>query len=526
MVGGERLLITHDSSLMTHHNPMSAKTLMIQGTASHVGKSVLTAALCRIFARRGMRVAPFKAQNMSNNSFVTPDGKEIGRAQAVQAAACRLSPRSEFNPVLIKPTGERSAQVVVNGIVAGELSTDDFGLVRRDYWDQARAAFRTLADEFDLIILEGAGSPAEINLRHHDIVNMAMAKEARAPVLLMGDIDRGGVFASLIGTLTLLEPDERTHVKGFVINKFRGDQDLLLPGLTMLQDRTGIPCLGILPHWEKLHVPEEDSLDWDSWQLTSPSAPDGQSRTTGVQSLTVGVADLPYLSNFTDLDGLAREPDVRLVRVAGPTPEHFDAMILPGTKSTAQALRFIRTRGIDDVVTRVLAEGGVIVGLCGGYQMLGERIQDPYQVESSNSEVKGLGLLDAVTTFGRRKVTVQVTGVHRASGCHVEGYEVHMGRTETAAVPLLDIRSAGEQESRPDGAVGQDGRILGSYVHGLFDGAVFRRVFLNGLRQSRGWVPLSHSHTGSLDSDLDDLANFVEDHLDIEAVDAVIQRGM
>ena len=494
---------------------MAAKTLMIQGTASHVGKSVLTAALCRIFARRGVRVAPFKAQNMSNNSVVTPDGKEIGRAQAVQAAACRLAPRGDFNPILIKPASERSAQLVVDGAIAGELSTSDFGLVRREYRDRAYGAFHRLAAEFDLVILEGAGSPAEINLRQHDIVNMAIAKEAKAPVLLVGDIDRGGVFAALIGTLTLLEPDERAHIKGFVINKFRGDRELLSPGLEMLRERTHTSCLGVLPHWGKLHVPEEDSLGWDSSQaMHAPFC------------LTIGVADLPYLANFTDLDALAREPDVRLVRMTGPTAEQFDAVIVPGTKSTGQALRFVRAASIDGVISRVLGEGGVIVGLCGGYQILGRKILDPHRVESTDGELDGLGIFNAATVFEQTKVTVQVKGTHRASGCHVEGYEVHMGRTKTDSAPFLDIKTVEERVCRPEGAVAEAERVWGSYVHGLFDAPEFRRVFLNTLRDKRGWVPLSTTHTGSLDDDLDCLADFVESHLDMTKVEAVVEEGV
>ena len=506
---------------------MAAKTLMIQGTASHVGKSVLTAALCRLFVRQGLRVAPFKAQNMSNNSFVTPDGKEIGRAQAVQASACRLAPRADFNPVLIKPAGERSAQLIVNGVVAGNLSTRDFGLVRREYHAAVRTAFERLSHEFDLVVLEGAGSPAEINLRQHDIVNMQMAKDAEAPVLLVGDIDRGGVFAALVGTLALLEPDERHLVKGFVINKFRGDLDLLSPGLTELRDRTGIACLGVVPYWGDLSLPQEDSLGWDSCLFPQPLTPDPRFLTPDTPALTIGVADLPYLANFTDLDALAREPDVQLLRVNRPADQSFDAFILPGTKSTVQGLRFLRERGIDRVVRRVLAEGGTVIGLCGGYQMLGRRILDPHGVESSDREIEGLGLLDGVTIFERTKVTVQVSGVHRASGCRIEGYEVHMGRTETRdVVPLLEVRSALDPAPRAEGAVSLDGRVMGTYVHGLFDVPEFRRAFLNHLREARGITPLEPTESGSLDADLDRLADLVAGHLDLNAIERVIERGV
>lgn len=498
---------------------MAAKTLMVQGTASHVGKSVLVAALCRLFARRGIKVAPFKAQNMSNNSFVTPDGREIGRAQAVQAAACRLAPRTDFNPVLIKPSGERSAQLVVNGLVAGQLEASDFGLVRRAHWPAVREAFARLAGEFDVIVLEGAGSPAEINLRDRDIVNMAMAQEARAPVILAGDIDRGGVFAALVGTLALLEPEDRAHVKGFLINKFRGDADLLTPGVKMVEARCGIPCLGVVPHWHDLQVPQEDSLGWEDRH-------DATSRLT--DTLTVGVVDVPAISNFTDFDALACEPDVRLVRVAEPVGHRLDALIFPGTKNTAEALRFVKARKLDQVARQVLAAGGKVVGLCGGFQLLGKRILDPDRVESSEGELEGLGLLNVTTSFARDKVTVGVSGRHPASGSPVEGYEVHMGRTSlgAGAVPWLEVRAPGEAAMRSEGASSEDGLVLGTYVHGLFDAVAFRRVFLNWLREARGWAPLSVQPGTSPDEQIDRLVDFMAKHLDLAAIDAILERGL
>ena len=498
---------------------MTAKTLMVQGTASHVGKSVLVTALCRLFARRGVKVAPFKAQNMSNNSFVTPDGREIGRAQAVQAAACRLAPRTDFNPVLIKPSGERTAQMVVNGQVAGQLHASDFGRIRRDHWPAVREAFARLANEFDLVILEGAGSPAEINLRDRDIVNMAMAREARAPVILAGDIDRGGVFAALVGTLALLEPEDRTHVKGFLINKFRGDADLLAPGVKMVEARCGIACLGVVPHWHDLQVPQEDSLGWeDRHEATSRRA----------DTLTIGVVDVPAISNFTDFDALACEPDVRLVRVAGPITHRLDALIFPGTKHTADALRFVKARKLDLVARRVWEAGGKVVGLCGGFQLLGKRILDPDSVESSAVELDGLGLLNVTTSFARDKVTVEVSGRHLASGCPVAGYEVHMGRTslDAGAVPWLEVRAPGEAAVRPEGASSEDGLVLGTYVHGLFDAPEFRRDFLNGLRERRGWAPLPMQPGTSLDEGIDRLADFMAKHLDLAAIDAILERGL
>lgn len=375
---------------------------MIQGTASHVGKSVLTAALCRLFVRKGLRVAPFKAQNMSNNSFVTPDGREIGRAQAVQAAACRLAPHSDFNPVLIKPENEHSAQLVVNGQVAGRLEACDFGRVRRDCFAAVQEAFARLASVFDLVILEGAGSPAEINLRDQDIVNMRMAQVAKSPVLLIGDIDRGGVFAALVGTLALLQPQERQYVKGFLINKLRGDAELLTSGIRVVERQTGVRCLGVIPHWKDLRVPQEDSLGWDSWAGTQPCRSD---------SLTIGVADVPAISNFTDFEALSREPDVRLVRLDRMTSLQLDALIFPGTKNTPLALKFVKAHGLDQEARRVMADGGIVIGVCGGYQILGRRIRDPRGIESPEREMEGVGLLDVVTSFARKKVLIQVTGM-------------------------------------------------------------------------------------------------------------------
>jgi len=498
---------------------------MIQGTASHVGKSVLTAALCRLFVRKGLRVAPFKAQNMSNNSFVTHDGKEIGRAQAVQAAACRLAPRTDFNPVLIKPEGDRRAQLVVNGAVAGVLTSRDFGRIRRECLQTVRDAFRRLAEEFDLVLLEGAGSPAEINLRDHDIVNMRMAMEARAPILMVGDIDRGGVFAALVGTVTLLEPEERRHLKGFLINKFRGDLDLLRPGIRTVVSLTAIPCLGIIPYANDLRVPQEDSVAWEDWPEQ-----DFRRLRQGPrdETLLIGVADLPAISNFTDLEAIAGEPDLRLVKVRQENGQPFDALIIPGTKNTPEALRFIRSSGLDLVARRVVAEGRLVLGLCGGYQILGRRILDPHHIESAERELAGLGLLDVETSFEREKVTIEVTGVDPASGCPISGYEVHMGRTTLGrqARPWLQVRSTGDTTPRSEGAVSFDGRVYGTYVHGLFDVPEFRRMVLNRLRAARGWPPIEARRDGALEEALDHLADFVAAHVDVGAIEAIIERGV
>lgn len=491
---------------------------MIQGTGSHVGKSVLVAALCRLFMRQGLRVAPFKAQNMSNNSYVTPDGKEIGRAQAVQAAACRLLPRADFNPVLIKPSSEHQAQLVVNGEAAGDLQASDFGRIRRDCAGAVEGAFARLAGEFDLVVLEGAGSPAEVNLRDMDIVNMYMARVARAPVLLVGDIDRGGVLAALVGTMALLTAEERRHVQGFLINKFRGDINLLTPGIRTVEEQTGVPCFGVLPYWRELCLPQEDALEWDALLRVRPDRSD---------TVVIGVADVPCISNFTDMESLARERDVRLVRVTGPILEPLDALIFPGTKHTAQALQFVRERGIDRVAEQVLSAGGTVIGICGGYQLLGRCIFDPDRVESSSATLEGLKLLDVETTFARPKVTRQVTGVHQTSGCLIEGYEVHMGRTVagTGVVQLLEVQRRGEKERSSEGAVSSNGRVFGTYVHGLFDAPLFRRWVLNRLRTRHGWSGLEVQPVPSLDHDLDRLADFVAAHVDMDRVRATIDSS-
>ncbi len=513
---------------------MAARTLMIQGTASHVGKSVLTSALCRVFQRRGLNVAPFKAQNMSNNSFVTPDGKEIGRAQAVQAAACRLAPRTDFNPILIKPSGDCQAQLVVHGEVAGSLTPSSFGRLRREYFDTVCEAFARLAAEFDLVILEGAGSPAEINLHEQDIVNMRMAQVAHAPVLLTADIDRGGVFAALVGTHLLLREEERPYVKGFIINKFRGDASLLTRGITDVEARLTVRCLGVVPYWNDLCVPEEDSVGSPALFGDGKRLGPGGVRAGGcddygaLKRLVIGVVDLPHLSNSTDLEALARTPDVQLIRVADASEHSMDALLFPGTKHTAQALHFVKDRGIDQVAKRVVDHGGTLMGLCGGFQLLGRRILDPDRVESMEPELQGLGWLDVVTRFEREKTVREVRGIHVETGCSVEGYEVHMGQTVIghAMRPFLEIRTHGETATRTEGAVSHHGHVIGTYVHGVFDAPAFRRVFLNQLRQRRGWAPLPPTEELSLDRRLDRLAALVENHLNLAAIETIIEQGV
>ncbi|HET8720674.1 MAG TPA: cobyric acid synthase [Nitrospira sp.] len=498
---------------------MRARTLMIQGTASHVGKSVVTAALCRLFVRRGLRVAPFKAQNMSNNSFVTPDGKEIGRAQAVQAAACRLAPRADFNPILIKPESDKTAQLVVGGEVAGSLSAKDFGFVRRECWTTVQHAFRRLSGEFDLVVLEGAGSPAEVNLRRDDVVNMHMAQEAAAPVLLVGDIERGGVFASIVGTCSLLDDSDRRHLKAFLINKFRGEAALLREGLHRVSHDTGLPCAGMLPYCNDVTLPEEDALGWDRWPRRTSARAD---------RLTIGIADVPGIANFTDFEPLAGEPDVEVRPVNGPTERPLDALIFPGAKHTVRALRFIREQGLDTMAHDVLAAGGTVGGVCAGYQLLGRTICDPDRLESEHTRMDGLGMLPVNTTFAAPKIVEEVSGRHLESGCAVTGYHVRMGRTHAAAEaqPLLELSDAVPNQARREGLCLHGGRLFGTSLHGLFDQSGFRRWWLNRMRASKGWIGLAETSGASLDARLDRLADFVEEHLDMSLIDRLVKEGV
>ncbi len=384
---------------------MPAPVLMVLGTASSVGKSVLVTALCRIFRQDGVDVAPFKAQNMSNNADVTPDGREIGRAQSEQAAAARLAPRWEMNPVLLKPQGDRTSQVVVEGRPAGILHSADFIRRKRDLWPHVERALETLREEFELVVAEGAGSPAETNLRAGDIVNMRVALHARAPVLLVGDIDRGGVFAHLFGTIALLEPEDRELVRGFVINRFRGDPSLLTPAIDDLEARTGVPVLGVIPWLDELRLAEEDAVALERPEPTSAAA-------DATDLVDIAVIRLPRIANFDDFDPLAAEPGVRLRYVARPEDLGVPQLIiLPGTKATIADLEMLRASGLAQALIERHEAGAHVLGICGGFQMLGERLADPLGAEApAGTEVSGLGLLPVATTFAAEKVTRRVDG--------------------------------------------------------------------------------------------------------------------
>lgn len=492
-----------------------ARTLMIQGTGSHVGKSVLVAALCRIFRQDGYTVAPFKAQNMALNSFVTRDGGEMGRAQVVQAQAARVEPRVDMNPVLLKPTADASSQVIVHGQPVGNMSALAY---HEDYvnkvWPAIASSFERLAREFEIIVLEGAGSPAEVNLQARDVVNMRAAHLARAPVLLVADIDKGGALASLVGTLELLKPEDKILVAGMIINKFRGDLSLLQPALDFLEKRTGLPVLGVIPYFT-FNIPEEDTVNKEK-----------HLRKQKGHCLEIAVLYLPHISNFTDFDPLEAEPDVNLHYVRPQKKiEEADLLIIPGSKNTIGDLEKLRELGWDKDILRLAAQGVPVVGICGGYQMLGKVIYDPERVESPGGEAQGLGLLNVTTVFHPRKTTRQVKGkvlghgslLKECAGQELEGYEIHMGETHRApgVLPAFALFRGGSLVL--DGAVSNTGLVLGTYLHGLFDADLFRRTLLNGLRRKKGWkpLPLRYSFRKSQEEAFENLAQLVRGNLNL-----------
>jgi adenosylcobyric acid synthase len=460
-----------------------ARAIMVLGTSSHVGKSLLTAALCRIFAQQGYRVAPFKSQNMSLNSAATIEGLEIGRAQALQAEAAGIPSSVHMNPILIKPSGDCSSQVVVRGKIWGQISAADYHQRRvEELMPMVRESYQTLASAFQVIILEGAGSPAEINLKQHDIANMRMAEIADAACLLVGDIDRGGVFASLLGTVELLDPDERDRIRGFCINKFRGDLALLEPGLRMMEERLGKPCMGVVPYLPGLALEEEDSVGLPAVARAAwpprENAPD--------RPLRIAVVALPSFSNFTDFDSLRAEPSVDLLFCrSAELLQHADVVILPGSKQTMSDLEWTRENGLDQAV-QTHARIGLLIGICGGMQMLGQQLIDPGGIERQGS-MPGLGLLPIRTTMQAEKVTRLCSGSirggflfgHPIGRDRISGYEIHVGKTDyLAQAEVFATLTSGES----DGCISADRRILGTYLHGIFDDDEFRHQFLIAAR--------------------------------------------
>jgi len=498
-----------------------AKSIMIQGTGSGVGKSILCAALCRIFFQDGLRAAPFKSQNMSLNSFVTRDGLEMARSQAVQAEAAGIEPSVEMNPLLLKPNSDTGCQVILNGKVMGDYSASDYGAYQRDVWGTIQGSFHRLSRDHEVIVIEGAGSPAEVNLKDRDFVNMRTAEMAGAPVLLAADIDRGGVFASIVGTLELLESCERARIKGFIINKFRGDLSLLAPGLDFLSTRTGIPVLGVVPFYRDVYIQEEDGVPLESTVESGFRNTELNSKST----IRIAVIHLPHISNFTDFDALAAELDVR-VRYIPSSSELNDAdvVIIPGSKNTIGDLHYLRETGMEQRIKEFAASGGMVAGICGGYQMLGTAIRDPYQVDGTAREAAGMGLLPVTTVMEKEKQTVQVAAKSVASNLwagniEVNGYEIHMGRTTRfdGARPAFHVQNDGG--TREDGAVSSDLRAWGTYFHGVFDSDEFRKSFLDGIRKRKG---IETTVAGSYDrlkqEGFDKLAAIVRGSIDMKKV--------
>lgn len=492
---------------------MLSKGIMIQGTASTVGKSFLCTALCRIFTQDGYETNPFKAQNMSLNSFITATGGEMGRAQVVQAEACKKLPDILMNPILLKPSSEKRSQIILNGKVYAVMDAMQYYEYKTKLAPEIKKTYQALLNKSDIIVLEGAGSPAEINLKQNDIVNMGMAEMAKAPVILVGDIDKGGVFASLIGTLFLLTEKERKMVKGILINKFRGDIKLLQPGIEELEKRTGIPVLGVIPMTD-IQIEEEDSdIDFTKYQKE------------GVKDLDVGIIRLPYLSNFTDIHALALEPGTKVRFIQ--TREQFgqpDFILLPGTKSTVAALDFLKKTGLDTEIKQAYQKGAFVFGICGGYQMMGKEIIDKENIESHVEMTDGLGLLDIKTVFIPEKTTTLSYGTERMFQLKVEGYEIHMGQEIRGKVkPFLKTNQG------TDGAMTEDQRAIGTYFHGIFDNGAFTRNYLNYIRKEKGHNPLKGpiiQYREYKEEQYNKLADLVRSHVDMEKIYEIVRKGI
>jgi len=509
---------------------MTARAIMVLGTSSHVGKSLLTAALCRIFLQHGYRVAPFKSQNMSLNSAATIEGLEIGRAQALQAEAAGIESSVHMNPILIKPSGESSSQVVVRGKIWGSVTAADYHQRRvEELMPIVRESYEKLASQFDIIILEGAGSPAEINLKEHDIANMRMAEMADAHCLLVADIDRGGVFASLLGTMQLLDPKECERISGFAINKFRGDINLLAPGVKMMEERIQKQCVGVIPYLHSLMLEEEDSVGLPATPQT-PWTHDTDHSKAADRPLRVAVVALPSFSNFTDFDSLRAEPSVSLQFCrTTETIAQADVVILPGSKQTVDDLQWLRNNSLD-LIIQEYAQTGLLVGICAGMQMLGESITDPLGMERTGS-VAGLGLLPIQTIMQAEKVTRNVSGKiatkilfgQPVTEGFVSGYEIHIGQTiyqnDPAYFARLSSGSAPSEESC-DGCISSDTRVFGTYLHGLFDDDSFRHQFLHAARTYHKLAaPVELCNWKQLRKEsLNRLAQEVEKALDMKAI--------
>lgn len=487
--------------------------IMIQGTASSVGKSILVTALCRIFKQDGYSVCPYKSQNMSLNSYITLDGKEMGRAQVLQAYAAGLEPEVYMNPILLKPTTDKNCQIIFNGEVYGYSNAKEYHNLKVKFKDDLKSAFEKLENQFDIIVMEGAGSPAEINLRDNDIVNMGMAELIDAPVLLVGDIDKGGVFASLLGTIMLLSDSEKDRVKGTIINKFRGDISLLKPGVDSLEELTHRDCLGVVPYF-KLDLEDEDGAVDLNKNITD--------------KIDIAIIRLPHISNFTDFDALSIEPDVSVRYVETVTEfKTPDLVIIPGTKNTLGDLEYLKKSGLYNKI-REYEVKGKIIGICGGYQMLGKVLEDPYGVETTLESMEGLDILPIKTVFEEKKITTRVNGIiakdliNNDTPLSIYGYEIHMGKTTLLdeGKGLINInKSNNEEANHLDGVVNNKGNVMGTYIHGIFDGVEFRQHIINELRRDKGIeekVSMAYEHLR--EKELDKLADLVRASIDMNKI--------
>lgn len=502
-----------------------AKSIMIQGTMSNAGKSLLTAGLCRILKQDGYRVSPFKSQNMALNSFITEDGLEMGRAQVMQAEAAGIRPTVEMNPILLKPTNDVGSQVIVNGEVLETMSARDYFAYKKKLIPQIMDAYHKLEEQYDIIVIEGAGSPAEINLKQNDIVNMGLAKMIKAPVLLVGDIDRGGVFAQLIGTVILLDEEEQNMVKGLIINKFRGDKTILDPGISMLEEKSGIPVVGVAPYLQ-IEVEDEDSL---SERLEEKRS---------VDLIDIAVIRFPRISNFTDFNPLENIKGVSLRYVKNAYElKNPDLIILPGTKNTVEDLLWMRQNGLEALILKAVGKYAIVLGICGGYQMMGTVLEDSKEVESKQGTIKGMNLIPMRTSFEEEKERTRVHGAFQAtggilknmSGVEIEGYEIHMGSTvlDEGAASWTQIHDRVKNLNKMDGA--QHRNCYGSYVHGLFDKKEVVESLITAIADHKG-IELSDlegmDYQAFKETQYDILAAALREHLDMEKIYEILDEGI
>lgn len=504
------------------------KKIMIQGTASNVGKSILVAGLCRIFKQDGYKVAPFKSQNMALNSFITKEGLEMGRAQVFQAEACGIEPTVDMNPILLKPSGNYKSQVIVRGKVVKNLESNEYHKYKPELAKYLKNIFEELNNKYDVVVMEGAGSPAEINLKENDIANMGMAEIANAPVIIVGDIDRGGVFASIVGTMFLLTEQERSRVKGVIINKFSGKKELLDSGIKMLEEIIKVPVLGVIPYSD-LKIEDEDSVT-------------NRFKNKGTKNdINIEIIRTPHMSNFTDFNIFETQSDVSIRYVNyGEALSNPDIVILPGSKSTIEDLKYIRESGLENQIKELNKRGKLVFGICGGYQMLGKKIKDPYHIEGYIDEYDGIGLLDIETIFEKEKTTTQVEAticnnlngyMRNLSSKIVRGYEIHMGITHISnSMNNMNqiYKRLDEDVNYLEGSINKDGNVVGTYIHGIFDEIDFTRSLLNNIREDKGLEKIDTNITSFHDfkqNEYDKLANLLRENLDLDKIYEILKRS-